>query len=178
MKHILFSIFLIFSSHYVMAETPVTPEMADKYFQNCLAGAQKQNQLSPENQKHYCACTAINMQKNMSQEDVAALSNKDKSARLALNKVLIHVNGPCLQYPVHDMLYNQCMKTLGTQNICECVGNKTGKYMSKISGTMLPKILADNPEIYDPMTPILESKEFQQAQQEIAMSCATNPNAK
>jgi hypothetical protein len=117
------------------------------------------------------------MQQSMSQEDLTALSSKDKAvARLALNKVLLNVNGPCMQYPVHDLLQNKCMTDLKNPAICGCLSKKMGKYTAQQSQRMMPQILAQNPEIFDPLTPIMESQEFQQTQHSIALSCATNPN--
>ena len=68
------------------ADTPITDAVASAYFENCMQGLQKQDTMTPDTQKKYCACTALNMKKSMSQEDVVALS---KNERAALNKVLI-----------------------------------------------------------------------------------------
>jgi len=181
MKNPLFCIILLMTliiSSYTYAGTVITPEMGEKYFENCVSNTKKQGTLSSENQKKFCACTAINMQKSITQEDIRALSYRDKSARLAMNKILIDVNGPCMQYPVYDLLNNQCMADLKNTAICSCLSGKMALFTKAYTQKMLPQLLKDNPEIYDPMTPIMESTEFQRTQQNIALSCATNPNQK
>lgn len=113
----------------------------------------------------------------MTQEDIQTLTNHDDSARLALNKILLNVNGPCMEYPTHDLLNKKCMTDVKNEAICSCLSNKMGLFMKDISKRMLPKILADNPNIYDPMTPIMESQEFTTTERQVALSCATNPNS-
>jgi hypothetical protein len=151
--------------------------MAEKYFNNCVTNTQKQGTLTTQNQQRYCACTAMNMQKSMTQEDLAMLSTpQNEAARLVLNKILVDVNGPCMQYPVHDLIENKCMTDLKNVAICNCLSNKMAQFTAQQSQKMMPKLLADNPNLFDPLTPIMESQEFQQTQQSIALSCATNPN--
>jgi len=159
------------------AATPITDIMAEKYFANCITGAQKEGTMTTNTQKKYCACTAMNMQKSMSQEDLKALTNHDDSARLALNKILLDVNGPCMEYPTHDLLNKKCMTDVKNESICSCLSNKMGLFMKNISKRMLPQILADNSNIFDPMTPIMESQEFITTKRQVALSCATNPNS-
>lgn len=168
--------FLLSYSAPIWADTPVTDEIAQRYFNNCVAGAQKEGTMTPDTQKRYCACTAMNMQKSMTQEELASLSARDGSERPALNKVLTDVNGPCMQYPVHDLIHKKCMTDLGNAGICSCLSNKMAKFTARQSQKMMPQILAENPNIFDPLTPIMESQEFQQTQKQIALSCATNPN--
>lgn len=167
---------LIASAPSYAAGTPITNEMAEKYFANCVANAEKDGTMSKDSQNKYCACTAMNMQQSMTQEDLTALSSHGDTARAALNKVLITVNGPCMQYPTHDLLNNKCMADVKNPAICSCLSNKMGNFMKDISKRMLPTLLANDPNIFDPMTPIMESLEFVQTQQKIALSCATNPN--
>jgi len=170
----LFAICICPASSY--AGTAITNDIAQKYYNNCVAGAQKQGQLTPQNQQRYCACTAMNMQQSMTQEDLSALSYKDEKARLVLNKILTNVNAPCMQYPVHDMISKKCMTDLKNSGICNCLSNKMGQYTAQQAQKMMPQLLAENPNLFDPLTPIMDSQEFQQTQKSIALSCATNPN--
>lgn len=158
------------------AGTEITGEMAEKYFANCVANAEKEGTMSKDSQNKYCACTAMNMQKAMTQEDLSALSGRGDAARAALNKVLVSVNGPCMEYPTHDLIHNKCMADVKNAEVCSCLSNKMGHFMKAISARMLPTLLEKNPNIFDPMTPIMETPEFVETQQKIALSCATNPN--
>lgn len=180
MKKLLLITAILFTANLPVASyassTAITGEMTEKYFANCVTSAQKDGTMSSETQKKYCACTAMNMQKSMTQEDLLALSSRGDAQRPALNKLLLSVNGPCYEYPIHDMINNKCMTDVKNPGICSCLSNKMGTFMKDITARMLPNILANDPNIFDPMTPIMESPEFVQTQQKIALSCATNPN--
>lgn len=158
------------------AGTPVTDEIAKKYFDNCVAGAQQQGTMTPATQQRYCACTAINMKQKMTQEDLAALSAKGDVARAALNKVLLDVNGPCMEYSTYDLINKKCMTDVKNAAICSCLSTKMGAYIKDVSGRMLPQLLAANPNAYDLVTPVMESPEVENTQRQIALQCATNPN--
>ena len=158
------------------AGTPITDDIAKKYFDNCVSGAQKEGTMTPATQQRYCACTALNMKQNMSQEDLAALSAQGDVARAALNKVLLNVNGPCMEYSTHDLINKKCMTDVKDPAICSCLSTKMGNYIKQVSGQMMPKLLAANPNAYDLVTPIMESPEVENTQKQIAMQCATNPN--
>lgn len=169
---IILSPMLLASAH---AATPLTNGMVNDYFKRCMQGVKKDGTMRPETQKPYCVCTALRMKTSMSQEDVAALSRND---RAALNKVLIDVNGPCMQYPVQDLIYSRCINSVKNQPACSCLSRKAGEYTKQEAQKKLPKLLADNPNLEDIMSPIINTPEFDRAQEQIAASCATNPNQK
>lgn len=173
------SLFLMASMSSAMssahADTPMTDELTNQYFENCLNGLQKDSTMTPNSKKAYCVCTSVNMKKSMTSEDLIALS---ENKRPALNKVLLDVNGPCMQYPVRDMIQKKCMTDLKNDAMCSCLSQKVGEYTKQEVQKKLPKILADNPDVYDTMSPIVDSPEFQQATQQMALSCATNPTQK
>jgi hypothetical protein len=161
-----------------IAGTPITNEMVDKYYGSCVELAKKEGTMTSESTNRYCACTAMNMQKSMTQEDLTDLSGTGVKQRTALNKMLIDVNGPCMSYPVKDLLNNKCMTDVKNKEICSCLSTKMGVFMAEITKRMMPELLADDPNLFDPMTPIMESPEFQQRQQQIAISCATEAKQK
>jgi hypothetical protein len=151
MKNILASlslIILIAAPTIGIAGTPITNEMADKYFGSCVELAKKEGTMTSENTKRYCACTAMNMQKSMAQEDLTDLSGTGVKQRTALNKMLIDVNGPCMHYPVQDLLNNKCMIDVKNKQVCSCLSTKMGIYMAEISKKMMPELLADNPNLF------------------------------
>jgi hypothetical protein len=158
-----------------MAGTPIDDKMTDKYFGSCVELTKKEGTMTSDSINRYCACTAMNMQKKMTQEDLTDLSGTGTVQRTALNKMLLDVNGPCMRYPVKDLLNNKCMTDVKNKAICTCLSERMGTFMSDISKRMMPELLAEDPNLFDPMTPIIESQEFQQRQQQIAVSCATDP---
>jgi len=174
--YILFLCLLMLTAS-AQAGTPITHDMAQRYFENCLKLAPITTpDMKPETQKRYCACTAKTMMGTMSQEDLKALGSKDPiTARTATNKVIVDVNAPCTRYPIHDMLQNKCMTDLGNAAICSCLSTKMAAYVETQSKALLAPILQKNPNIYDPTAPIVNSPEFQAMEKKIALGCATNP---
>jgi len=160
-----------------LAGTPITEESALKYYDNCLVNAEKDGTMGEESRKSYCFCTANQMKNTMSQEDLSAMGSKDpERARAAVNKVIVDVNTPCTQYPLHDKVYNQCMTTVGNEATCSCLSRNISAYIKEKSKEMMAKILRQNPNIYDPMGAIMETEDYKSAEQKIALDCATNPN--
>jgi hypothetical protein len=158
--------------------TPLTQDMAEKYFTNCLESSRAQGIMSETTAQNYCGCTAVEMKDNLSQEEVAGLNEKMEVSRPVLNKVLIEVNGPCIHYPVKDLVHSKCMTDVGNSPVCQCVSEKISQFIKNISGRMLPEILKEDPNIFDPMGPIMESNEYKMRERQIVMSCATNPTQK
>lgn len=153
---------------------PITKEMGEQYYQNCLKGAATEGTMSPKSQDTFCKCTAEKMQDNMTTEDLQALSTTGDPARAALNKVLEFVQAPCLQAPVHDMIAKKCQADIGKPQVCSCLSQKMGEYTEQQAVELMGKILKQNPNIVDPMTAILDSEDFQTTQKSIALSCLTN----
>jgi hypothetical protein len=170
---ILFALVLLVASGAAFA-TPITKEMGDQYYENCLKGAENEGTMSPKSQATFCKCTSGKMQDNMTIEDIQALSAKGDPARAALNKVLEFVQAPCLQAPVHDMIAQKCQTEIGKPQVCNCLSQKMAEYTEQQAVHLMGKILKQNPNIVDPMAAIVDSEDFQTTQQSIALSCLTN----
>ncbi|HRK97410.1 MAG: hypothetical protein KDJ26_03840 [Alphaproteobacteria bacterium] len=161
------------TSSSASAQTPITTEMTQKYYEQCLVNSKTEGTMTDQSRQTYCACTAENMKKNMVIEDLQAMQGQDQAARDAINKVLIDVNGPCMHVPLHDKVYTKCMTDVNKTSICQCLSKGISEYLSKQSQTLLKDILAKNPNIYDPMGALMDTQEYKTTEKRIALSCAT-----
>ncbi|HNQ92302.1 MAG TPA: hypothetical protein PKI93_05155 [Alphaproteobacteria bacterium] len=158
------------------AQTPITEEMALKYYDNCLANAAKEGTMSEKSRENYCFCTANQMKNNMTQEDLKTMSGEDpQAARATVNKVLIDVNTPCTQYPLHDLVYNECMSKVKSTAVCACLSQNISGYIATREQQMMADILKKNPNIYDPLGAIMETDEYKRTEKSIMASCISNP---
>lgn len=177
MFRILF-ILLALLSHPSQAQTPITKDAANAYYRNCKA--QSDPRLRPETQEELCACTAVQMMEKMSVQEVQTMSHNDQSGRMALNKMLVEVYAPCINFPVQDMISEECMNDpkvdmaglkMDKAVLCDCMGEKTGAWMASAGKALMGQILAGNPNITDPIGPVMENKAFRQQAYENMMAC-------
>lgn len=153
-------------------QTPITADMARQYYSNCVAGAERQGTMSSISIQKYCGCTTIYMKDKLTQEDLGDLGKENQAGRNAINKMMVTVNGPCSQYPIHDMLEKKCMSDGTAPSLCSCLSTKIADFLGSHSPMMLYKILQADPNNPDPMAVIYETPEFKSAQQQAAVSCA------
>ncbi|MDY0028757.1 MAG: hypothetical protein RBR86_02315 [Pseudobdellovibrionaceae bacterium] len=165
-------ILLSVSSNQAKAATPISDQMAQKFYGQCLENSKKDGTMSEQSAQVYCECTGKTMQQNMSVEDIQAMSGQDQAARNAINKVVTDVNGPCMAIPLHDKVYNKCMTDVGKLGMCECLASGISLELSKQTQSMMRTLLANNPNMYDPMGELMEMPEYKQTERKIAMSCA------
>lgn len=158
------------------AQTPVNAQTAQTYTQNCEAT--RDPRMLNDTQEIFCQCTAMQMQKSYTMEDMQNLSKQDATGRAAVNKMLLNVYAPCMEFPVRDLIYAKCKADAyqAQQGICECLSKRMAGYMTAESQKLLGGILQRNPNIIDPITEIMASPEFAQKEKRIVLDCIQNPN--
>ena len=161
-----------------LAQTAVTKEQANAYYVNCKS--KPDPRMKPESQDAFCSCTAVTMMKTLSVEDVNAMAGNDQTARNALNTMLLDVYAPCMSYPVEDLVTAQCLNDprisqIGSatpaQDICGCMAARTASWFVKDGRGLMAELLKQNPNITDPLTPVMESKPFQKQSYESMIAC-------
>src|SRR5690606_17950523 len=119
------------------AQTAVSKEMANAYYNDCAAKADPR--FSPDSLSAFCSCTSVQIMEKMSVEEVQTMGQNTQEGRNMLNKMLLDVYAPCMQYPVEDMVAGECLtdkkvETLGWQGdkraLCGCMAAKTGAWFS------------------------------------------------
>lgn len=165
-------------AHPSQAQTPITKDAANAYYKNCKA--QNDPRLRPETQEALCACTAVQMIEKMSVEEVQTMASNDQSGRISLNKMLVEVYAPCMNFPVQDMIADECMNDpkvdmaglkMNKSVLCNCMGEKTGAWMATVGRSLMAQILTQNPNITDPIGPVMEDKSFRQQAYQNMMAC-------
>lgn len=156
--------------------TAVSKDMADKYYQNCLS--QPNPILSDKTKDMLCTCTAARMMKQLTVEDMRTMTQNDQNGRLALNKMLIEVYTPCMEFPVRDLVYDNCIKNRSQmsqvknlEGLCGCMASSTAEFVAKEGPQTIQNALKSDPFISDPLGPLMSSPEFQKASQDFTMAC-------
>jgi len=157
----------LLSSSLVMAQTPVSKETANTYYENCI----KQPANIPfmgNGQQLMCACQAARMTQFFSMEDMRAMTgNNPATARPAYNKMILQVYAPCMGEPTRAFHYKSCMSnpqinTLGNpEGLCLCAANNLADHMMLNGTNLLAPILARDPNIVDPNTALFNDPSFQ-----------------
>lgn len=156
--------------------TPVSKDMANAYYQNCMA--KQDPSFSQESQGFLCACTAAKMMDNLSIEDMQMMGRQDQSGRDALNKMIINVYAPCMEHPAREYHYNQCISNPQTaqlsgnpQALCGCMADQIAAHLRTNAQDVFTGILARNPNITDPMQALYDDPEFQQFARSKLLGC-------
>lgn len=155
-----------------IAQTPVSKDIAATFVQNCKA--KRDQTMTKSTQEVFCECTGHFMQENMTVEDMQNLqSTNPNTARVAANTMLVGVYAPCMEFPVRDLIHKKCMANdfQSKSGICDCLADNMAKYTAAEAQNHFIEILQDNPMIYDPMAPIVNSPKFAQQEKKIALSC-------
>lgn len=157
--------------------TEVSKEQANTYYESC--SSQSDPRFSQETQKLFCACTAVQLMKDYTVEDMQASARQDQAGRDAVNKMITNVYAPCIKYPARDYHYSTCKADpksgiLGNaENICSCSADQVAAHLDKNAQTMLANILKKTPNITDPMQALYDDKQFQKYIQSKVMGCVT-----
>ncbi|MFA5592246.1 MAG: hypothetical protein WC989_02910 [Micavibrio sp.] len=171
---LLLSLTLSFSAQ---AQTPVSKETANSYFDNCAAQPAGES-LSADSQNMLCACTAARLTQFFTVEDMQAMADPNRpEARLAVNKMLVEIYAPCMEAPTRDFHYNACITNPDTarygdpQRICPCMADAVAGHMRNNGPAVFRDILTRNPTIVDPMAALVDDPGFKQFAQSKLLAC-------
>lgn len=162
----------------IAAATPVNKETSRNYFNNCLQ--ERDPRMSKASQEEFCACTAATMEQSFTMEELQTMHEQEQESRDMVDKLLLEVYVPCMSYPVRDMIEMQCLddpKVTALElkgdrgTLCDCMGVSTGTWFSAEGGALMAALIADNPEMSDPLVPVMDSRAFQNKAYEFLMKC-------
>jgi len=153
------------------AQTALSSEQAISYQQSCVNN--RDERMTFDTQKLFCECTAHHMMSSLTVEDLMMVQGDGQAARNAINKMMMNVYAPCMEFPVRDLIFGRCMENeyQVEKGICECLANKMADYSAEKAQKYLSEILRDNPNIEDPMGPIVNHASFRQHEKRLALSC-------
>lgn len=163
------------------AQTPVSNEEAVNYYNSCKQKADPR--MRPETHDAFCACTAEKIMQNMSVEEVRTMGEQSQAGRDMLNKMLVDVYAPCMNYPVTDLVEAKCLSNKNLDvtgvktpkdTICFCTATKTAEWFVQEGRTLMKSVLMKNPNIMDPIEPVMESRAFKSQSYSNMISCLQN----
>jgi hypothetical protein len=164
--------------------TAITAQMAKAYYTNCAGKGDPH--ITPAGMKAMCSCTSDQMVKTMSVEDIKTLAQNDQAGRDMLNHMLLDVYAPCMNFPVQDMLEGQCLQDMKDKplppgadmgKICHCMAAKTGGWFTTNGRSLMAQVLKANPDITDPVGPVMEDASFKKASSDNLSSCLSGADA-
>lgn len=157
--------------------TPISNEQANSYYDNCLM--QKSGSFTPQGQQMLCACTAAQMQKVLSVEDIQTMSTNTPEGQSLRDKMTLYVYAPCMKYPTHDLIYTRCMGDAqikaavpNPDALCKCMGDGMASFIEQRGPEQLMTALRQNPGDLDPLGTLMNSDAFTQQSQTVMQSCA------
>lgn len=176
----------VFFTLPVYAQTPISNEEATNYYYDCKK--RPDPRWRQETQDAFCACTAEKMMQTMSVEEVRIMGEQSQQGRDMLNKMLVDVYAPCMNFPVSDLVEKQCMAnekldmagiTATKSDVCFCTAGATAEWFTKEGRTMMRTIVMKNPNVEDPIGPLMESRAFKMQSFNNMMNCLSQqPKAK
>jgi hypothetical protein len=189
MRYFFIALTALFFALPSQAAVPINDEFVAAYQKNCMA--QRNQRMTMETQDSFCACTGQKMKETMTVDDIQTMGGQDQAARNMLNKVMLDVYVPCMDGLVREMVNDECMANnqvdagnarlaplnINKNDLCKCMSDKTGAWYVTNGRSLMTKVLADNPNIVDPMTPVTESQEYKDAVLQNMLSCVPGPAA-
>lgn len=158
--------------------TPISQEMAKKYYENCKSRPDPMKVMSEQSRDNLCSCTATHLMSSMTVEDIRIMGGNDQPARNALNKMLTAVYAPCMEFPAHDLVYANCIANSqlkaaasNLEGLCGCVAGQAAQYIAANGPGIMQQELMKNPNVTDPLGPLMQSQGFTQASQAFTMQC-------
>lgn len=158
--------------------TPISQEMARKYYENCKSRPDPMKAMSEQSKDNLCSCTATHLMTAMTVEDIKIMGGNDQAARNALNKMLTAVYAPCMEFPAHDLVYANCVANAqlkatasNIEGLCGCIAGQAAQYIAAQGPGIMQQELMKNPNVTDPLGPLMESQGFTQASQSFTMQC-------
>lgn len=152
------------------AEAPakISKRVANAYYENCVS--RDDPRMSDSAQNSLCSCSAAKFMEIMSLEEVVAMKKEIGPGRIAYNKMLREVYGPCMQAPIEEVLYEECSNDRhvkefllrDTTRLCRCTATRTGNVLAAEGAAIITRLLVQNPDMADPMNYILQDQIFRQ----------------
>ena len=152
--------------------TPVTEQQSQIYYNTC--NKNRDERMSKDTQDTFCQCSAFGYKNNITQEDLHNMAQgTPEEKRSVMNKMLLKLYAPCMEFPVRDMVFHRCTKDAyqAGKQICSCMAGRMASYISKRAENELEDILKSNPNVYDPLEAITSSKSYEAEEKRVVLEC-------
>ncbi len=155
--------------HTANADTPITKEQAKKFYKDCVGNNLALQGMTPLQRDYFCSCSAVQMEKNLTVEDIQNFSNqKTPAGRAAMVKMLERVQFPCIIRPLGDNVRDECVRrasanpqfAAGGKKYCGCLADTMMTYVKKVGVAETLYRVNMTGEVRDPMESLLSSSGY------------------
>lgn len=164
------------------AQTAISNETANAYYRQCMANDDPR--MNEDSQQSLCSCASAKMMTVLTNEDMEILSPEPGPGRAAYDKMLANAYAPCMQVPVEEQLYRECMNdtkirqfALRDQSaLCTCMARKTTHMLPVEAPAMMRRALQEDPDLRDAFDSLHGNSEFRKAAYNNLFSCLHEGN--
>lgn len=171
----------------ILPDLPMTPapkdvipnEVATKIYDRCLSKVPPR--FTPDGHQYFCTCTAAAIQGNLKMSELQEIQSKRnwKLGNKAFEKYIHTSVIPCLDMPVNDMEYMNCILYRGTDIrvsrvplYCQCVSTAMSNHFAQFGEIEMMTEWGDTSKKYDsPLTALWESGEYNRNKDLISERC-------
>ncbi len=157
----------------------VSAAEAETYREACLAKIPRR--FTPEAHETYCTCTAASIRAHITKTEFDLIQDpkNQKPGILAFEKYVTNVVMPCMEFPVQDIVYLECVLNRNNdprlKNIpkyCQCMGSRVSEHVKKFGDIDAMLMLGSRFEIVkDPAQAMIRSTTFVQQKNSAALKC-------
>lgn len=140
-------------------------DFANRYYQNCAA--QQHPILQGESKELLCGCTAAQLPKAMTVDQVREMQEDTPEGQFQRNRMMMFVYAPCIEHPTRALVLDQCMNDIKVRSamknfktVCGCLADKMASYMKERAPTAIETSIRQNQTDTDPLRTLLESPAF------------------
>ena len=154
-------------------------EIATKLYDRCLS--KMPPRFTPDGLQYFCTCTAAAIQGNLRMSELREIQNKRnwKLGNKAFEKYIHTSVIPCLDMPVNDMEYMDCVLYRGMDIrvsrvplYCRCVSAAMSDHFTQFGETEMMTEWGDPGKRYDsPLTALWESESYNRNKDLIGEKC-------
>lgn len=163
-----------FSAH---AQTAMGNETANAYYRQCMAVDDAR--MNDESQESLCSCTSAKMMSVLTLEDLEILSPKPGPGRAVYDKMLSDAYAPCMQVPVEEQLYRECMNDTKIKQfalrdqgaLCNCMAKESTRMMPVEAPQMMRRALKNQPDLEDAFDAMHSNPTFREKAYNNLFSC-------
>ncbi|MCB1784235.1 MAG: hypothetical protein KDI13_09590 [Alphaproteobacteria bacterium] len=140
-------------------------DYANFYFKKCVAS--EQNYLSEENHTALCACTAANMTKFMTPEQMQLIYADSKNGDKARQFMMVNAYGPCMPAVTRDATYGRCLIenklreiVSGKGKVCDCTADALEYYVNINTANIFYHAFKEAPLTIDPLERFIDGDTY------------------
>lgn len=140
-------------------------DYANRYYENCLT--QKHPLLKDDNLELLCSCTAAQLPKAMTVDQIRQMKDDTAEGQYQRNRMMLFVYAPCIEHPTRALVLDQCMNDpkvqTGIKNfktVCNCLADGMAAFMKERAPSTIETAIKFNEKDIDPLRKLLESTAF------------------